>query len=136
MILAKDKFSLGVATAYEKIAFKYTDDQYNGSTTTKYNYEIGFSRLNIAVRPLFHFGNNDDMDLYSGLRIGTNRWSTIVKSDDPNFDETDITGVNLGAFGVQVLFGMRYFFNENIGIQTEIGIGAPYVAEFGMCIGF
>lgn len=129
----KDNFSLGIASAYEKIAFKWTDD--DGFTTNTYSYEVGFTRLNIAARPLFHFGNNDDLDLYSGLRIGMNKWTVFTKSDDPNYNDEDVT-IGLGGFGVQALFGMRYFFNENFGVQTELGIGSPYVAEFGLAIQF
>jgi hypothetical protein len=134
-----DNFSIGVAGAYQSIGGEinntYTDgNQVEQTELAKANY----SRMNIAIRPLFHYGNSDKLDMYSGLRVGYLFKTLTVDSDDPDAqiedDLNDFVG-NRFSLGL-VPFGMRYFFTDNIGINMDIQIGTPYVVSGGIAFQF
>jgi len=128
-------FSIGVAGSYEswKVTVPGYTDPYGSSTGGPITYgtsSLNISRVNIAIRPLFHFGSNENLDIYFGPRLGYTLWNTDVKSTDPA-----VTGVGFGhgnVFSPAVLFGTRYYFTPNIGLNFEISIGAPYAAALGV----
>lgn len=129
----KKFFSIGLAVGYQKFGidaedFTYTDSE--GIEITE-SFNADFSRLNIAIRPLFHYANNDDLDLYSGFRIGllNNRFSSDSTNEDLSIDGFE--NLNRLAFGVTA-FGLRYYFTDNIGAGFEINLGAPYVTAFNI----
>jgi hypothetical protein len=37
---------------------------------------------------------------------------------------------------LQVVYGIRYFISYNVGLQAELGIGQPYLAEAGIAFKF
>lgn len=131
-----DGFSLGLSVAYQSLGFKWDDDYMTSSSTIETGeYKINFSCLSIGVRPLFHFGNNDDMDIYAGLRVGYTSWSTKASSPDDELMEYTWGTVSLGSFGVTPLFGIGYYFSDNFGIHMEVGFGT-YIAEGGISLKF
>jgi hypothetical protein len=132
-----DRFSIGVGYTYQGITMKY--DSYfkpsiNGGpdTTITGDFKDRLSRQNFGIRPLFHFGDNDDFDIYAGLRLSFVRWS--YNTNRPDLDVSGATSLLSGASPVKVqgLFGMRYFFTENIGFNTELAIGPSYFAMVGI----
>jgi hypothetical protein len=127
-----DRFSVGVAYSYQGLTLKY--DNYidaNGNTVLG-NFTDRLTRQNFGLRPLFHFGDNDDFDIYAGLRLSFMRWS--YTTDRPDLASNFATEILGGASPVKVqgLFGMRYFFTENIGFNTELAIGPSYFAMIGV----
>ena len=125
-----DNFSIGAAFGYQ--TFKLFVD--NGYYDVANNYiteevEWKFSRMNLAIRPLFHFGRNDDLDMYTGLRIGMIKWGDSHDSSDPDFEDYYTL-----TLGFQALFGMRVYFSDMIGMHFEAALGAPYLLEGGISI--
>lgn len=127
-------FSVGPAVSYQAFVFKgenyrYTDE--NGEEIVE-DAKIMINRTNIAVRPLFHYGNNPSLDMYSGARIGLTHWGISSNTNDEELKEEVDLGFNTGI-GFQVIaFGMRGYFNENFGLNMEIGFGAPHIISGGL----
>lgn len=132
-----DRFSVGVGYTYQGITMRY-DSYYkpningSGDTIVTGDFRDRLSRQNFGIRPLFHFGDNDDLDIYAGLRLSFVRWS--YNTNRPDFDASGATRLLSGASPVkaQALFGMRYFFTENLGFNTELAIGPSYFAMVGL----
>ncbi len=127
-----DRFSLGVAVAIQRFKFDYENYEYTDSDGMfqTANFDASASRTSFAVRPLFHYGNGDKLDMYSGLRVQYINWSGSNDSPDENFEIDAFSG---GRFGVGlVLFGFRYYVTDMIGLTGEVQIGAPYVSAFGV----
>lgn len=131
-----DNFSLGFAGAYQSVTGEFTntyfDENFNSQTETA---KTSISRINIAIRPLFHYGNSDKLDMYSGLRVGYLIRNVTVESDDPNGVFLDDLDGNRFALGL-VPFGFRYFFSDNLGINMDLQIGTPYVVSGGVAFQF
>lgn len=132
-----EKFSLGAAVSYQSFTLKYNDFQtIIGYDNTGYpiygttSFKETITRVNYALRPLIHFGKNEDLDMYTGIRLGLTKWG--YKSD--NATVSGVAG-DLGTnFAPQALFGTRYFFSEMIGVNFEFGIGAPYFIMAGVAV--
>ena len=120
-----DRLSLGGGVSYQNFKLAYT-----GYGDAKESFDVRLSRFNLGIRALFHYGNSETMDMYSGLRIGLSNWSLDVGTDDPNFDPPKANGP---AFAPQlVLFGIRGYFTENLGIGGELAAGAPHLVSLGV----
>lgn len=129
-----DLFSMGVALGYQKInsdfVYTYTNDD-NIEITE--NASVDLSRVVVSVRPLIHYGGTDQLDLYSGLKVGIKSVSSDVSSTDPNldlFDNRNRTGIALGV----IPFGMRYHVTDNFGFHADLQIGAPYLVSAGIAL--
>jgi len=121
-------FSVGVAAGFQKFGFDVTDYEYINDIgiNVNENFKADYSRLNIAIRPLFHYANTDKLDMYSGLRIGFVNNNISSESTNEDFD----IGTSIGtrpSVGVTA-YGIRYYFTDNIGAGIEINIGAPYIS--------
>src|ERR1041385_3885540 len=107
-----DRFSVGACYTYQGITAKYnsytmTDTAGNNITVTG-DFTDRITRQSIGIRPLFHFGNSDDLDVYVGARFSYVFWNY-------HSARTDITSSDvLSGFGSpikpQFVLGMRYFF--------------------------
>jgi opacity protein-like surface antigen len=127
-----DNFSIGVFGGYQSASaeFSYTYfPNLNDSVTEM--VKVSGSRLNLAVRPNFHYGNGDNLDLYSGLRIGYLIRNFEQNSTDEDFGVLDIFDGSRVTFGL-TLFGARYFVTDNIGLNLEVGIGVPFLFSGGV----
>lgn len=124
-----DRFSVGASYTYQGMTVKYSSYTDNNGNVINGDFKDRLTRQNFAIRPLFHFGDNDNLDTYAGVRLGYTMWN--YNSSQNTYDSNDI----LGGFGspikVQGLFGMRYFFTENIGFNTEFAIGPTYFMMIG-----
>ncbi|HEU4716415.1 MAG TPA: hypothetical protein VFU15_01200 [Bacteroidia bacterium] len=125
-----DRFSLGVSHFYQSANAHwstYTDN--NGITHTgDFHYRI--TRQNTALRALFHFGDNDDIDPYFGIRLGYSYWSS--SSNIADVDQTFDLSKFKPHLWPQALFGVRYFFIPNLGVNAEIAAGPPYYLSVGL----
>ncbi|MCA6362194.1 MAG: outer membrane beta-barrel protein [Bacteroidetes bacterium] len=130
-----DRFSIGVGYTYQSLTLKYDSYYFNGMTDSLVtgNFTDRVVRQNFGIRPLFHFGDNDDLDIYAGVRLSAVRWSYTTDRTDIGTDRwvSDVLG-GFSPVKVQGLFGMRYFFTENIGFNTELAIGPSYFAMVGI----
>ncbi|MFB1004309.1 MAG: hypothetical protein QMC70_09275, partial [Bacteroidia bacterium] len=93
------------------------------------------SRLNIALRPLFHYGDGDRLDLYSGIRVGYLMRNVETETNDELLNVLGDLDGNRFALGL-VPFGMRYFFTDNLGVNMDLQIGTPYVVSGGIAFTF
>jgi len=127
-------FSIGAAVSTQKIGLSSTGGTFTDSlgVSVANPYEASLSRTTVALRPLFHYANNDRLDLYSGLRVQYINISEENSSLDPStstvLDFPTKKGIGVGI----VAFGARYYITENIGLGTEINIGRPYVVNLSV----
>ncbi len=125
-------FSVGVAVGYQNFGFDVSNYAFTNDSGSEVieNVTANYSRLNVALRPLIHYANNGNLDLYSGLRVGYLNNSFSSDSTDEDFD-LDLNSDGRFAFGLTA-FGLRYYFTDNIGAGIEINIGAPYISCFNL----
>lgn len=127
-------FSIGFSGSFNTFGssadqITVTDDETGDTYTGSYN--LDFFRTNLAVRPLFHYGNDGRIDMYSGFRLGASIWSGKFEADG-ELEADDVFGSVRGTGAIPaiqiILFGMRGYVTENVGIGFELGIGAPHYA--------
>ena len=131
----KKWFSLGGGISYQKFDVDFQDLQYTEDTGEQNFVEsaaIDVHRLNIGIRTLFHYGNSNRIDMYSGFRLGLTNWGISASSSDVGL-EGDLNSV----FGLLpsfqfIPFALRGYVTENLGIQFETGIGTPHMFAFGV----
>ena len=142
-------FSVGGAVSFNKSSLQLNDVVYK-KTENLGNVTLGVSRLTIGARALFHYGNADRIDMYSGVRLGIGIWGVSGSSSavdgkmDEIFKEAGGGGLWRGIIGnkvgagfampqVQVIvFGLRGYVTERIGLNGELGFGSPYFASIGI----
>jgi hypothetical protein len=102
--------------------------------------ELRLRRLNIGLRPMFHYFNNDRFDWYSGFRIGLNYVKTRVDiGTDQDITDSEILDALIGDNwllnrsyrGARPTFqfvpvGFRGYITENIGLGFEAAVGPTY----------
>lgn len=121
-------FSIGLAGSYQSWIIKI--DPYYNHGTPYAGATLAISRSNLALRPLFHFGRNPDLDLYAGMRLGYTIWAVKTDSPDPSVRSANS---ELGDnFAPAFIFGIRHFFTHNIGFNSEASVGAPYTLAIGI----
>lgn len=121
-------FSVGAAFSYQKMGIKYSSWEMEPA-----DFSVNINRTNIAARFLFHYANSGVMDLYSGLRVGYTMWGTNAKDAPSSFDPENELDIKGGTIAPQlVLFGLRGYVTDNIGLSTEIAIGAPHFFTLGV----
>ena len=118
--------SFGLAGSYQSfhIAYGYNQVASNGTVyTTSDNHDV-YTRVNIAIRILGHFGNNPDWDHYFGFRAGYTFWNLTTDSTDPDYHKRNSL-MNMPSG--QIIYGFKYFRGP-YGIGLEAGLGtAPYL---------
>lgn len=131
-------FSLGLAVGYNKFGFDAKNLDWESPSQGSYvrgdvNWKA--SRTSINIRPLFHYGNNPRLDMYSGLRIGFSLWNSKVTGEgtakakdefEKTFDGTFPTGSVILPQVAITAFGLRGYATENLGFGFEVNIGPPY----------
>jgi len=134
-----DNFSVGGAYTYSSFAYNqdwsYTFTDGNGvQQTAVEKVDIKAVRQNVGIRPLIHFGQDEDLDLFTGARVGFTTWKYTDNSTQSVADESDIRS---STVSFQALFGVRTYFNEVLGAHFEVGIGtAPYFIAGGLSARF
>lgn len=128
-----DNFSMGLAVGYNALHIEEekTVTTYPNPGTTTYVSTGDYSRLNIAMRPLFHWGKREDLDWHAGVRIGYSIWDASFTTTDP-FNEPDYEAQDL--YSIQALVGARAYFSEKVGMTIDVGVGTPYFVGIGMSV--
>ncbi len=94
-----------------------------------YSYKYNYNYTLIGLRGAYHFGyllgTVDNFDLYGCLTMGYVILGSKRESSAgaPNYSNT----VNNGGFHIGVYAGMRYYFNESIGVFGELGYNISVV---------
>jgi hypothetical protein len=131
-----DDISFGVDVMFDRSRkdFVSTDTvfQNGGWEYLSYEGQRTQTRLRLQARMNFHLPiSQPNADSYIGLGFGTNnRW---VKDFKNGVLDRELKGSNaiLIPFSMRVCFGYRYYFNYNLGLVGEIGIGGPLLS-FGL----
>jgi hypothetical protein len=135
-----DDISFGVDVIFDrsKKEFVSTDTVFQNGDWDYPSYEgqRTQTRLRLQARMNFHIPiSQPNADSYFGLAFGTNnRW---IKDYKNGVLERELKGSEaiLIPFSMRVCYGYRYYFNYNLGIVGEIGIGGPLLS-FGLSYKF
>lgn len=120
--MISDNISLGGEFSYADAAI-----QYQTSTSGKFA-EAGITKLRILGRFNYHFATSTNLDPY--FTVGTGYKKTVYyDTGNSNYRET----FNLFPVAFKLGIGVRYFFNDLIGMHTEFGIGGPLI-HAGLCV--
>lgn len=92
---------------------------------------IDINRTLVGGRVLFHYGNNQNFDMYSGLRAGFTHWNVKASGDvrDLDFDSRRL-GPRVGVVTPQltfILFGFNINIDESFYVGGELGAGSPHI---------
>jgi hypothetical protein len=127
-------FGLDVIFDRSKKDFVSTDTvfQNGGWEYLSYEGQRTQTRLRLQARLNFHIPiSQPNADSYIGIGFGSNnRWVKDYKNGEL---EQRLSGADaiLIPFSMRVCYGYRYYFNYNLGIVGEIGVGGP-LFSFGL----
>ena len=128
------KFSVGAAVSYQQFNINLNHWKYLDEITSQYtivDFSTKVTRTQIGARALFHFYNKKKLDMFSGLRFGPTIWKATTNSPDPKYEA--LGSLQGGAFAVQlIVFGLRGYLTDNIGLDFELAVGSPYYASAGI----
>jgi hypothetical protein len=148
----KPWFSIGGSMSYNRIAADLENVKYH-RTEDLGSFTLDMTRVTVGARALFHYGNANRLDMYSGLRLGIGIWavsasSSLVSDLDNKAGQiakeignsglwrTFVGDKIRGRFALPqaqlILFGIRGYITEHIGINGELSIGSPYFASIGI----
>lgn len=124
-----EDIGLGISFAYatNEWVYKYTSlDQVYTETTERSTYSI-LARFN------YHIGDSEKFDPYIGFGVGFRDATWTSKSDGATSSGVELK--SLFPFGMDLTFGTRYFFTDNIGLYAEVG-AAKSVVQGGLAVKF
>jgi hypothetical protein len=124
-----ETFGLGFDVIYNSNNIKYNEvDSFN--TNIINSYERTMNRLRVQMRFNFHFNlTNPNLDAYFGVAAGTNtRFRKYYVNGVESSNDTFTGSGTLIPFSLRVCTGMRYYFNQNFGLNAEIGLGGPLIS--------
>jgi hypothetical protein len=128
------KISVGAAFSYQAFGFDVMDytfvDASQNSVTE--DFSANLRRTNLALRIMFHYGNSEKLDMYSGVRLGMTGWNISSESTTGAASDFFDGSYNGWGFAPQVIpFGLRFYVTNNIGLSLESAIGAPHFLSIG-----
>ena len=126
-------FSLGGGIGYNSFSFINPNYSYvNSSGVIVYeSISVKYSRINIGIRPLYHWGKKENFEWFTGLRMGYGFWTAKLETTDPFYDD-DYFQKDL--YEIQLLFGSRAYFSEYLSVTFDVGLGSPYFASLGLSL--
>lgn len=133
-----DKWGLGVNFFASNIGFKQSYDyevlnETGTFTTNRYEDSYSYKVNAISLRFNRHWEVTEKFDVYFGFGGGT-KWGKLeYKSNNPERVEGE--SINPIPFAMECTMGARYYFTENIGIYSEIGIARSFF-QGGLAIKF
>lgn len=117
----------------EELSVTVNDKSYSGVA------ELGLRRINVGIRPMFHYFNNGRFDWYSGARIGVNYLKIGVNAGTDDLIDNEILDRLLGNSWLLnrsyrsvrptvqlVALGMRGYITDHIGVGFETAVGPTY----------
>ncbi len=124
-----DNFGLGVDFIFNSTNLSFTADSLNtdGSVHSTYDVKTAMRRVRVHLRANYHFVQEDAFDAYVGFGAGTNNRFWTITTDFPNYEDDNTSGTLLPV-SARIALGARYYFTDNIGLNTEIGLGGPLVS--------
>lgn len=129
--MVTDGIGLGVEASYASTSLSYIDRNTDPTTgvITDYTWQLKFATTRAFFRANFHFTKSENFDAYFFVAAGYRGTSFTVNSTDPSFVKEDYKLPRVAPpYGFKPGLGFRYFFTENIGINSEIAIGTPVMS--------
>jgi hypothetical protein len=137
-----DIISLGIAGAYHPVSIFWNNPDIPSVDNDGQigDFEMSLNRINIGIRGLVHYGYTNNVDLYSGIRLGVNIWDVDFSSNDPEIKEAfhALNHFPKGIMpGLQIIpFGITVYLEDIIGLNAEFCIGQPYFLTAGVKMKF
>lgn len=108
-----DNITVGGSVSYQSKSEKYS--------SSKWKHSI----IGINGRGSYHFNElleaSDDWDFYGGASLGFYIWDTKYDGPGASFN---YGGSGSGGLGIAAHVGARYFLNEKIALNLEVGGGS------------
>lgn len=122
-----DNVGLGIDFIYNSHSWNYSDASVdaNGNPVV-YDYKFQMARQRIHLRFNYHFSQDENVDAYFGVGVGTNQRTFSFDTNEPGYESSEGEG-QLLPVSMRVCVGTRYYFTPNIGIVAEAGIGGALV---------
>lgn len=121
---------LGGYLGYKSLAYKHR--------FMTYEYDWRYTYLILGFRGSWHYNEwhgNDRLDTYGGLMLSYN----IVNWKDHTVYPSGAIAVSSGSassgIGLTGFLGTRYYFNDNLGVQAELGYGVA-ILNLGLAYKF
>jgi len=129
-----DKLSIGGAFSYQSVSNISKNNYVNTSGIIVTEDVVNtVTLMNFSYRILFHYLDNDKIDLYSGIRMGLNYYQNSNSSNDLNYHIDQTNMFNEFGFAPQVIgLGIRMYIFEDLAVNTEVAIGYPSFFSFGL----
>jgi opacity protein-like surface antigen len=126
-----DNIGVGLNFAYATNEWEY---RYNpGFDNNFYTESTLRSTYSILARINFHLGDGDKFDPYIGYGIGYRDATWSTSSTDPLGTGSGFNVKGLMPLGMELTFGARYMFTDNIGLYAELG-AAKSIFQGGLTI--
>lgn len=109
---------IGYAANKVSYGIPFTSDSDEIKTTFTY----------FGARVSYHFYNTEKIDVYGSGGLGY--YTSSISDGDPDYYD-----IKLGGFAYDISIGGRYYFNEKIGMFTELGYGIS-ILQFGLAAKF
>ena len=124
-----DNFGLGFDFIYNSANLNFMVDSLNNDGTVFRSYDVKTSmqRVRFHLRANYHFVQDDSFDAYVGFGAGTNNRFWGLKTDHPSYED-DNAGGTLIPVSARICLGARYYFTDNFGLSTELGLGGPLIS--------
>ena len=124
------RLSLGLEVHHARSGYKRSLRETMGSQTYFFRDELVIDRTRIYPRLAIHFGS-DPVDAFWYVAAGYARWATEYRQLENTgnyFSGVQPVRINRSStLAIRTGFGVRYFFNDNFGINGDVGIGGPLV---------
>jgi hypothetical protein len=126
-----EKFSAGVAFGYQKVTMNLHDIITVGDVQ-----HDTWTRLHFAARADYYIVSNDNLNLYTGVKLGYNLYTVTTTIPQQYYPDYTHHLWFPATTCEQAHFGMSYYFSDMVGVNAEIGLGfgSPYLLEAGLAI--
>ena len=129
----QDNITVGIFGAYSAqqnvISYEQPGDPFDpNSQTETINITTDYKYAFVGGLANYHFDfiDNENFDLYAGIKLGYLSFSSETSVDltdfPSNFGVSDISGI---VYGGQL--GLRYFFSDSLAAHLNLGYGVSYV---------
>ena len=125
--LLADNVGIGIDFIYNSHSRNFSDASVNANgDPVVYDYNFKTVRQRIHLRFNYHFSQDENVDAYFGIGVGSNTRAYSFETNNPNFDSADDEG-QLIPVSMRICVGTRYYFSPNLGLVAEAGIGGALV---------
>ena len=136
--MVADNFGVGTDVNFVQTGYEYTieDWNYDPNTGTYTDATQGYKadKLRVMLRLNYHIVQTGSFDAYLGVGAGYKHVKRVWTIDGEVDGSAQIPTLIPVAF--RLAFGGRYYFNNWIGINFEIGAGGGTVVQGGAALKF